>query len=107
MNSETEAKEDRLKYVLHQARPDPALPPRFQETVWRRIERDELEPRWPAALSRLERLVTLLLRPRLAIAGAVAMLLLGGVMGVMDGFADARHAARDQYVASVAPYAIR
>jgi len=107
MNRETEAIEDRLKRVLHQARPEPALPARFQESVWRRIEQNDLESERPETLPWLERWVALLLRPRLAIGGAVAILLLGGVMGVMDGSADARHAAREQYVASVAPHAIR
>ena len=107
MNRDTAMKEDRLTRVLQKARPEPGLPPRFQEAVWRRIERDD--PGCPRSETShwFERLVTLLLRPRLAIGGAVAMLLLGGMLGVLDGIADAHQAARDQYVASVVPYGIR
>lgn len=104
---ETEVKEARLRRVLHQARPEPVLPPRFQESVWRQIEQRDLESERPESLRQLERLVTSLLRPRWAVALAAVLLLLGGVVGVMDGSADARQAARDQYVASVAPYVIR
>ena len=107
MNKEIEAKEDRLSQLLQQGRPAPALPPRFQESVWRRIERGDLASGPPTSAAWLERLVTLLLRPRVALVGAIAVLVLGGVMGVMDGAADARQAARDQYVASVAPFAVR
>jgi hypothetical protein len=37
----------------------------------------------------------------------MVLLLIGGGMGVLDGSAEARQAARDQYIASVAPYAVR
>ena len=102
-----ESNEGRLRRVVRQSRPIPALPPRFQESVWRRIERDDIETGYLRSPLRLERWVAWLLRPRLAIAAAALLVLLGGVMGVVDGTAEARQAARDQYVASVAPPAIR
>ncbi|MCU0787445.1 MAG: hypothetical protein MUC91_04535 [Verrucomicrobia bacterium] len=107
MKEEIEAKEDRLSRVLRQARPAPALSPRFQESVWRCIERSDLEAEHLESPVWVERLLSLLLRPRLAIAGAMVLLLIGGGMGVLDGSAEARQAARDQYIASVAPYAVR
>jgi hypothetical protein len=106
-NRETESNESRLMRVLREARPEPALPPRFQESVWRRIEREDIKSESAQSRPRLDQLVSLLLSPRWAIAGVVAMLVLGGIIGVMDGSADARQAARDQYVASVAPHVIR
>ena len=95
----------RLSDLLRQARPAPALPPRFEESVWRRIERQEL----PAATSAgwLDQMVAALVRPRLAVAAIAAILLFGGILGTVDGTTDAREAARERYVASVAPTSVR
>ena len=104
---DNEVKEARLRDVLRQARPAPSLPPRFQESVWRGIEREDIKSEPVEGRLWLERLVTLMLQPRLAATGVVAVLVLGGIVGALDGVTAAREAARDQYVASVAPSAIR
>jgi hypothetical protein len=100
MNSE----DLKLQELLRSARATPALPPRFQQNVWRRIE-DAEAPAKPA--SWLDALATLVLRPRFA-AAAVAVLLLTGVFaGMADGRQLAQHDAQVNYLAAVAPPAAR
>ena len=89
-----------LGALLREARVSPALPPRFQENVWHRIENAEA-PVKPA--SWLDTLADWILRPRLAIAATAALVLAGVLMGTVEGAQTARHAAQARYVASVAP----
>jgi len=49
-----------LSSLLRQARTAPALPPRFQQNVWRRLEAPEPAPR---SASWLDALASLVLRP--------------------------------------------
>ncbi len=97
----------RLRDLLRQARPAPLLPPRFEEGVWRRLEQSEAAPAHAALLPWLDALANRLWRPRLALAGAVAALALGGILGVIQGAADAREAASAAYVLAVAPNPVR
>jgi hypothetical protein len=107
MNETTlDADDTALRRLLRRSRVAPALPPRFQEGVWRRIEtaaanRDAVARHW------LDAVVNWLLRPKLALAGAAALMLLGAWMGVHEGAQGARQAAQARYVASVAPNALR
>jgi len=103
----SETADNRLRTVLRGARPEPDLPSRFEESVWRRIERQETIESEPVGSAWLELLVARILRPRLAMAGIVVILVTGGVLGAMDGTVSARDAARDRYVASVAPVPVR
>jgi hypothetical protein len=96
---------DELQGLLRAARPSPPLPPRFQENVWRRIERAEARPE--SSPSWLDHLAAWLLHPRLAMAGAVALLLLGSVWGAWEGMDQARASVRTRYVASVSPDPLR
>jgi hypothetical protein len=43
----------------------------------------------------------------MALAGVLTIMLLGAVIGVLDGTAAARQVAQDRYVAVVAPHVIR
>ena len=89
-----------LSSLLRQARTAPALPPRFQQNVWRRLETPEPAPRsasWLAALA------SLVLRPRLAFAAAVLLLVAGAATVTVQGRQMARQAAQVNYVASVTP----
>jgi len=91
--------DDRLHALLHESRPAPQLPPRFQENVWRRIEQCDAHSgffAWMEALS------SLFLKPRFAIATVAALLLAGALLGSLDGQARARGLAQDRYVARVA-----
>jgi hypothetical protein len=92
--------DQKLTALLREARTAPALPPRFQQNVWRRIEDAEV----PTAGTWVDALAALILRPRFAIAAAAVLLLAGGLAGTMEGWQDARHEAQMNYLASVAPY---
>jgi hypothetical protein len=102
-----EPDEARLRELLRAARPaPPALPLRFQEAVWRRIERGETTREAVGPLPWIDQLVERLLRPRLALAGIAALLLVSGLAGVLSGAAAARQAAQARYVSAVAPSAL-
>jgi hypothetical protein len=96
--------DNKLQELLRTARTAPALPPRFQENVWRRIEDAEAPAR---AESWLDALAALVLRPRFAFAAAAVLLLAGVLAGTMDGRQVARHDAQMNYLAAVAPHPAR
>ena len=99
--------DEKLGTLLRESRTFPALPPRFQENVWRRIENAEAPVLSGKTSTWLEALVALLLRPRFACA-TVAALMLGGIsLGTYNGAQTARHDAEARYVASVAPNSLR
>jgi hypothetical protein len=104
MNHEFQKPDDgKLRAILRESRPAPALPPRFQEAVWRRIERAEAPAEPPATLSWLDLVVERLLRPRLALAGLSLLLLAGVITGVLSNVSPDRQAAQARYLAAVAP----
>ncbi|MGA9449888.1 MAG: hypothetical protein WBW41_00940 [Verrucomicrobiia bacterium] len=105
MNKENQNPADApLGALLRASRSSPSLPPRFQESVWRRIE-DTAAPMKPE--SWLDALAMLVLRPRFAFA-AVAVLVLGGAfLGGYNGTQGTRQDAQAQYLAAVAPAALR
>jgi|SRR6516162_381922 hypothetical protein len=86
--------------LLRGNRPAPALPPRFQENVWRRIG-DAEAPAKPSTW--IDALAALILRPRLAFAAAAVLILAGVLFGAREGTQTAKHEAQDRYLASVIP----
>jgi hypothetical protein len=90
--------------LLRQARVAPALPPRFEQDVWRRIE-NAAAPAKPAFW--LDALAGLILRPRFALTAAAVLLVTGVWAGTLDGQKAARHEAQMNYLASVAPHSAR
>ncbi len=98
------APDQNLTALLRDARPSPALPPRFQQNVWRRIE-DAADP--AQSESWLNALAALVLRPRFAVAAAALLLLAGVFAGMTEGWQFARHDAQMNYLAAVAPHAAR
>jgi hypothetical protein len=98
------AEDRQLQTLLRHHRPSPVLPPRFQQSVWRRIEDAEASAK---AEFWLDALAALILRPRFALATAAALVLAGVFMGAMDGRHEARHEAQMNYLASVAPHSAR
>ena len=104
MNNPGDAK---LSALLREARGTPALPPRFQENVWRRIEDSEAPVLFKPGLSWLDALAALMLRPRFALATAAALVVAGALLGVREGNVAANQAAQAQYLAAVAPAALR
>ena len=72
----------KLSALLREARRSPALPPRFQENVWQRIERGEARVE---SASWLTALAALILRPKFAFATAALLLLAGALLGTHEG----------------------
>jgi hypothetical protein len=96
----------KLSALLRQSRSAHSLPPRFQESVWRRIEESEA----PAATHQrgwLDVLALWTLRPRFALATAIVLVLAGSLVGVREGRQAAHADAQSRYVASVAPNTLR
>ena len=92
-----------LRRLLHEWQPDSALPPRFQEAVWRRIERADTAPVHPP-WNRWESIVGQWLQPKWAMAGLLAVVLLGGLSGFTAGADRAQSVAQGRYVAAVDPF---
>lgn len=94
----------RLSALLRESRLSPSLPPRFQQTVWRRIEDAESPVK---SESWLDALAAFILRPKFAVATASMLLFAGILLGTHDGSQTARHDAQARYIASVAPNSLR
>jgi hypothetical protein len=100
MNTSNQSPSDgRLGSLLREARPVPDLPPRFQENVWRRIERPEATATTP---SRIDVFAAWVLKPRFALAAAIALVLAGVLLGSLEGAAQARQTAQERYLSTVA-----
>ncbi len=97
----------KLSTLLRASRAAPALPPRFQENVWRRIEDAEAPVPFTSRLSWLDAVAALVLRPRFALATATVLVVAGALLGVHVGDLAANRAAQTQYLAAVAPAALR
>lgn len=92
----------RLDTLLRESRTSPSLPPRFQENVWRRIERADAK----SCANWLDVFAGWLVRPRLAFAVAVLLVLMGVGLGWSNGERLAQNAAQSRYLAAVAPNAL-
>jgi hypothetical protein len=97
----------KLGALLRESRVSPALPPRFPEGVWRRIEEADAPVKSTAGIAWLDALVTLMLRPRLALATATVLIVAGALLGVRDGSQMAHQDAQARYLAAVAPHSLR
>jgi hypothetical protein len=97
----------KLGALLRASRVSPELPPRFQEGVWRRIEEADVPVKSTAGIAWLDALVTLMLRPRLALATATVLIIAGALLGVRDGNQMAHQDAQARYLAAVAPHSLR
>lgn len=91
-----------LRRALQEAHPAPALPPRFQESVWQRIERSgaSVAPRqdW------LSRLAGLVIRPQFITAGLGVILLAGVLLGIAQSGKPVEEVSRARYLAKVDPW---
>jgi hypothetical protein len=70
-----------LRQVLHEWKVASPLPPRFQEQVWRRIERADSQVQVPAWLLLWRRLAAALARPTPALSYVTVLLLAGLLAG--------------------------
>ena len=97
-----------LRAFLRGARPEPALPPGFQNAVWRRIDQFARERRGEGSrLNRFEIVLGWLLNPVRACVAAVALLVVGVSIGIVQGNQAAHELARARYIASVSPIVAR
>lgn len=97
----------KLGALLRESRMTRALPPRFQENVWRRIE-DAATCDLPVADgSWLSGLAGWLLQPQRALAVAAVLVLAGVGLGWRQGEHLAQHEAQARYLAAVAPNSLR
>jgi hypothetical protein len=85
---------------LRDSRTFPALPPRFQANVWRRIADAEKPVK---SESWLDALAALIVRPRFAFVTAAVLLFAGILLGAHDGSRVVHHDAQARYFATVAP----
>ena len=107
INPDPGASDMKLGALLREARVSPALPPRFRDGVWRRIEEAEAPVRAAAGPAWLDALAALVLRPRFALATAVVLIAGGAMFGVRQGNQMVKQDARAHYVAVVAPNSLR
>jgi hypothetical protein len=96
--------DEKLRTLLREEWPAPPLPPRFQESVWRRIDTAETPAtRTPPPFAGLERWVERLLLPRFALASLTVLLAAGGLTGAIASIGAAKQQAQERYLSSVAP----
>jgi len=100
MNQNLSPDDARLGALLREARRSPALPPRFQQQVWRRIEAAEATG---PTVSWLDALAALIVRPRIALTMAAVLLFSGILLGTHEGAQAAHQQAQARYLASVTP----
>ncbi len=98
---------DGLASLLRAARATPALPPRFQDNVWHRIEGAAGRNLPADADGWLDAVVGWVWRPRRAFALTAVLVLAGVGLGWNQGEQLARHEAQARYLAAVAPNSVR
>jgi hypothetical protein len=102
-----EASDTKLGALLRESRISPALPPRFQEGVWRRIEEAAAPVKATGGIAWLDALAALVLRPRFALATSTVLIVAGALLGVREGSQMAKQDAQARYLAVVAPNSLR
>lgn len=104
MKENMKSNDAELSALLRESRVSSSLPPRFQESVWRRIEAAESPVK---SESWLDALAALVLRPKLAFVTAAILLFAGVSLGTHEGSQTARQDAQARYLAAVAPNSLR
>lgn len=104
MKKQPELNDEPLRALLREARPAQPLPPRFQESVWRRIENEDAVPTAIAApFGWLQRWAERLLLPRFALGGLALLLVAGGLTGFVSSADVVKQQAQERYLSAVAP----
>ena len=108
MNAPLESNDSRLRALLRESPPAPPLPPRFRESVWRRIGHGEAPaPAIPSPVAWVERWADRLLLPRFALAFLALLLVAGTLTGVLTSAGTAKQQAEERYLSAVAPNLLR
>ena len=104
MKEQPELNNEPLRTLLREARPAPHLPPRFHESVWRRLEKEDVAPNAkPAPFDWLQRWTERLLLPRFALASLALLLVAGGLTGFVSSADLVKQQAQERYLSAVAP----
>lgn len=106
-NELSEPDETKLRAFLRESRPAPPLPLRFPQAVWRRIEREERDSPSASWLAWLDQFADRLLRPRMALAGITALIVIGLFAGALSGIGAVKRTAQERYLTAVAPNQVR
>lgn len=98
-----------LDALLQEWKVKPSLPPRFNEQVWRRIERAETAPAPSVSLATVfaNWIATMLPRPALATAYVAVLLVIGAGVGWSQARQETARVSSDlsaRYVQAVDPY---
>jgi hypothetical protein len=96
-----------LRDLLAQWKPETSLPPRFQEQVWKRIERAETQKPQSGLAAFGHWIEATFRRPALATAYVAVLLFVGlgaGYLQAQDKTAQTESKMRALYVQSVDPY---
>ncbi len=102
--SPPDADDANLRVLLQQAHPATALPPRFQEDVWRRLDRAQPPRAATAPRPWLEWIFPGVRHPAYAAVGAGLLMLAGTVWGTEAGTDQLRRAEQVRYLAAVSPF---
>ena len=101
-NASLNPNDDQLRRALREADIAPALPPRFQDEVWRRIEKQTGAV--AAKMDWLDRLASYVIRPQFVTAGLSLVLMAGIFLGVTQVEKSASEDSRARYLAKVDPW---
>ena len=99
---------ERLRSLLRESWPAQPLPPRFKESVWRRIDQaDRAVIPTPSLFNWLDSWAERLLLPRFALASLALMLVAGGLTGAIRSADAAKQQAQERYLSAIAPNPLR
>lgn len=98
-----------LRALLQEWKPEVSLPPRFQEQVWRRIERSETAPAPSVSLATVfaDWIANMLPKPALATAYVTVLLIIGAGAGWSQARQETARVTGElstRYAQSVDPY---
>jgi hypothetical protein len=108
VNAKNSNEEDaRLSTLLNEWKPDSALPPRFQEEVWRRIAHENTAVNVPWWSKLWRSLDAAFRRPAMAVSYVAVLLMVGigaGLWQAREKASQVDHILEARYLQSVDPY---
>lgn len=108
MNAKNTGEQDaQLDALLHEWKTDAALPPRFQEEVWRQIAHEDTWVKVPWWGELWQSLEAAFRRPAVAVAYVSVLLMVGigaGLLQAREKASQVEHTLEARYLQSVDPY---